>query len=48
MLFQMEDCANLLIRQLSGGNQRKLKLITALLGKPDFLMMDESTIGIDD
>lgn len=38
---------NYLVRELSGGNQRKLLVAVALLGAPRMLLLDEPTAGID-
>lgn len=46
-LFDMAGEVDEKIKHLSGGNRRKLKVISALLGKPRFLFLDEPTIGID-
>ncbi|MCF6138800.1 ABC transporter ATP-binding protein [Pseudalkalibacillus berkeleyi] len=35
------------VDQLSGGMQRKLNIIVALLHNPELLIMDEPTVGID-
>ncbi|MGC4379173.1 ABC transporter ATP-binding protein [Fictibacillus sp. Mic-4] len=35
------------VKHLSGGMQRKLNIIVALLNDPDWLLMDEPTVGID-
>jgi ABC-2 type transport system ATP-binding protein len=35
------------VRELSGGNRRKVELIRALLHQPRFLLMDEATVGLD-
>lgn len=35
------------IRALSGGMQRRLVFVRALLGKPDLLILDEPTTGLD-
>jgi ABC-2 type transport system ATP-binding protein len=35
------------VKKYSGGMKRRLNLICGLLGDPDFMMMDEPTIGID-
>lgn len=36
-----------LVRQLSGGQQRKVEIARALLNTPELLMMDEATAGLD-
>ncbi len=36
-----------LVRQLSGGQQRKVEIARALLSTPELLMMDEATAGLD-
>ncbi|MGH1479253.1 MAG: ABC transporter ATP-binding protein [Geminicoccales bacterium] len=35
------------VRQLSGGQQRKVEIARALLNTPELLMMDEATAGLD-
>lgn len=35
------------IRELSGGMQRRLVFVRALLGRPDLLILDEPTTGLD-
>jgi ABC-2 type transport system ATP-binding protein len=50
-----EDCARLAIdgdlgrkvRELSGGNRRKVELVRAGLHRPPLLLMDEATVGLD-
>jgi ABC-2 type transport system ATP-binding protein len=38
---------NRLVRELSGGNRRKVELVRALLHRPAVLLMDEPTVGLD-
>ncbi|MEJ8822815.1 ABC transporter ATP-binding protein [Variovorax humicola] len=50
-----EGCAQLAVdadldrkvRELSGGNRRKVELVRALLHQPSVLLMDEATVGLD-
>jgi ABC-2 type transport system ATP-binding protein len=35
------------VRELSGGNRRKVELVRALLHRPALLLMDEATVGLD-
>lgn len=39
---------NLKIHELSKGNQQKVAIITALMGNPDLLILDEPLSGLDD
>ena len=51
----VQDCAarglggdlQRLVRELSGGNRRKVELVRALLHRPAVLLMDEPTVGLD-
>jgi ABC-2 type transport system ATP-binding protein len=35
------------VRELSGGNRRRVELVRALLHRPELLLMDEATVGLD-
>jgi ABC-2 type transport system ATP-binding protein len=35
------------VRELSGGNRRKVELVRSLLHRPELLLMDEATVGLD-
>ncbi len=43
----LQDQSATPVRALSGGNRRKVELIRALLHRPQFLLMDEATVGLD-
>jgi lipooligosaccharide transport system ATP-binding protein len=43
----MRDKAQVNIKSLSGGMKRRLLLGRALLNKPELLIMDEPTVGLD-
>jgi ABC-2 type transport system ATP-binding protein len=44
---QLGDHADRPVRNLSGGQQARVSLATALLGEPDVLVLDEPTVGLD-
>ncbi len=49
-LASMFDLADLLtrpVRNLSGGQQRKVEIARAMINEPDLLFMDEPTAGLD-
>lgn len=43
----LSDQAQRRVRELSGGNRRKVELIRALLHGPRVLLMDEATVSLD-
>jgi ABC-2 type transport system ATP-binding protein len=46
-LVGLSDVAGKKVRQLSGGMKRRLGLAQTLLGRPDLLVLDEPTVGLD-
>jgi ABC-2 type transport system ATP-binding protein len=45
--FGLADQLGRKVRELSGGNRRKVELIRAQLHQPAVLLMDEATVGLD-
>jgi ABC-2 type transport system ATP-binding protein len=43
----LESHANHVVNRLSGGEQARVSLATALLGAPELLVLDEPTVGLD-
>ncbi|MBG0562478.1 ABC transporter ATP-binding protein [Actinoplanes aureus] len=46
-LVDLSDRASVRVRQLSGGERRRLDLALAVLGRPAVLLLDEPTTGLD-
>ncbi len=43
----MQDDLHRTVRALSGGTRRKVELVRAMLHRPQVLLMDEATVGLD-
>ena len=43
----LREAADTVVGRLSGGQQARVSLATALLGQPDVLVLDEPTVGLD-
>ncbi len=46
-LGELTDRAHHLVRTFSGGQQRRLLILRALLSRPQVLFLDEPTVGLD-
>ncbi len=46
-LFEVTDLVDKPVRTLSGGNQRRIEIVRALINAPDLLLMDEPSVGLD-
>ncbi|MEA3330030.1 MAG: ABC transporter ATP-binding protein [Nanoarchaeota archaeon] len=46
-LFDLEGYENILIRNFSGGMEKRANILVSLIHNPEILILDEPTIGID-
>lgn len=46
-ITELQDARDTILREFSGGMQRKLAIASALLGAPPLLVLDESFVGLD-
>ncbi|XP_011867755.1 PREDICTED: ABC transporter G family member 23-like isoform X3 [Vollenhovia emeryi] len=42
-----KEIANQLVKNMSGGQRRRVSFVAALMHKPELLILDEPTVGLD-
>ena len=46
-IFQLKEFNDVLVQDLSGGNKRKVSCAIAFIGKPNVIILDEPSTGMD-
>lgn len=45
--LELREALNTHVRDLNGGHRRRVEILRALIGKPNLLLLDEATVGLD-